>query len=179
MEARPVESELARLNLLDQMIRYVDGDGVSGREWALWLPPLVTAPYMHWTVVDFDEPFADTWADSWADRHGEWRHGFANTLSHNRLGMSWAWWATEINGQFSNIELGDSPDISGDISGARVWGDVGVCSALALDRAVQHMGTNDIWVTVMNGDTHIVIEALADVADLCDDLMYGEIEEWL
>lgn len=101
----------------------------------------------------------------------EWSHvGEA----HHRLGqMYWNFFQQE---QLGSIHFSDSPDFwgtfnfsYGDGNRRRFWGDIGTVSASAFSQSQKQMGKNDIWISVCDSHTQVVIEALDDIHTLWSD----------
>jgi len=115
-----------------------------------------------WTVIEKKGCLQHDWADLYEDKYGKWNHSNGYTLQHNRLGESWAWWAIEHAG-FKNVTLTDSPDIRADIDSRRLIGDVGQCTYMAWMDGAGCLGFHDLWVSVLDYDTQVIIEPHAHI----------------
>jgi len=103
------------------------------------------------------------WAKMYVDKYGRWMHSAGYTEAHNNLGMAWAWWANEYS-RFDKLFLSDSPDIYGELEGQRVIGDIGQCTYIAwCDGIMGSFGFHDLWISVLDYDTQVVVEAQANI----------------
>jgi hypothetical protein len=139
---------------------------------------LLTMPTI-WTVIDVPG-IRPEFAELWASRYGEWDHQAGVTRKHNQLGMAWAWWALHEQARLSEITLADSPDIralmprpaKGGVvyKPCNVRGDIGRCSPMAMAEALGVFAgldnIHDIWLSVLDWRTHVVIEFQYNVTEL-------------
>lgn len=115
--------------------------------------------------LELEKPLTEEMTNKWLYDHGEWKHGSGNSGAHNRLGMAYAWWATN-NIEGLNIALGDSPDFCGttlhgmhrEHDFANVAGDIGVCSFLAFNNGFMNLGFHSYWISVLNPTKQILIQ---------------------
>jgi len=110
-----------------------------------------------WTLVE-GAAIDLSWADEYQSVLGLWRHVGED---HTRLGMAWAAWA--LSTAEMDIYLSDSPDIGGSWTvphgTVNVCGDIGRCTYSAWLNGVRSLySPGDIWVSVLDRNTQVIIE---------------------
>ena len=164
---RTVTSDGEKKALLgDDMVRFQPALGVSTIGWMETLKELLIELPTSWSVVNV--LLLEEFAEFWIERHGEWKHGSGRTKSHNELGMSYAWWALHEASALNELHLSDSPDFSGSMllpdgvhsspTSARVCGDIGKCTPVALLAGLRTMNFHDVWISVADWQTQVLIE---------------------
>lgn len=95
----------------------------------------------------------------------DWKH----VGSHERMGsLYWNWFYDQFaDCPDKELLFNDSPDFSGCItfpSGTttRFWGDIGRCSAFAFVESMLQMHPGDLWITLPDSSTQIILEAQVD-----------------
>ena len=82
----------------------------------------------------------------------------------------WNWFHWKRKGE---LILSDSPDFSGTMqlpnqSPIRFWGDFGTVSALAFFESLQQMHAGDLWISIPDRETQVLLAARIDFQKLLD-----------
>ncbi len=132
--------------------------GNSAMEWLHHFNRILATPLVGWTRIELDEPLPESYALSWENKHGRWEHNGNTTASHNELGMAFAWWSVYEQHNLDTISLTDAPDIRGTIGNHCFSGDIGRCSPMALHEGLLSLCAHDLWITVIDWSTQLVLE---------------------
>lgn len=93
----------------------------------------------------------------------DWRHTGAY---HNSLGkLWWDWFHWKRKGTLS---FSDSPDFQGTLqlpnqAPIRFWGDIGTVSALAFFESIRQMKAGDLWISIPDHETQVLLSPLVDL----------------
>jgi hypothetical protein len=119
---------------------------------------------MRYTILEIDM--------SKYSQRNDWP-GWKHTGHHEPLGrMYWNCFFANDNGH-GVLEFSDSPDFAGTFCSSkseketRFYGDIGQVSASTfLIDVLPRMDESDLWVTVLNKNTQVILEPLCDIGDM-------------
>lgn len=99
------------------------------------------------------------------DDFPDWKHAG----HHERIGsLYWNWFHYQFeDSPKKELCFFDSPDFSGSITfpsrmKTRFWGDIGKCSAFAFFESMLQMRPGDLWITIRDSSTQLILEAQVD-----------------
>lgn len=107
-----------------------------------------------------------------APQRDDWP-GWNHVGTHEQMGyLFWNWFHWKKKGI---IHFSDSPDFSGKLilpnyPATKFYGDIGLVSAPTFIRTLKIMDANEIWITVVDSHTQIVIEPQVSIRQLWMDL---------
>jgi len=107
-----------------------------------------------------DAPERDDWPG--------WKH----IGHHPEIGqVFWNWFHYHQKGE---IHFSDSPDFFGklrlgDWPERTFFGDIGLVSAPTFSRTIRALRAHDVWITVVDTETQIMIEPMYSISQLADD----------
>lgn len=103
----------------------------------------------------------------------EWNH----TGRHHYLGhLFWNDFHFHHQGQ---LVFSDAPDFYSELakpdgSYNRFWGDIGKVSAQAFALTIKCMRSHDLWISIVDQRTQIIIEPFVDLTQRLDDIFSAE-----
>jgi len=95
--------------------------------------------------------------------------GWKHVGAHELLGkLYWNWFYQRPMG---DLHFSDSPDFHGRITfpdspNRDFWGDIGKVSASTFIGSLKMMDANDLWISVLDERTQVVIEPLVSIKEL-------------
>lgn len=131
-----------------------------------------TTHLMACTIIEYDLQRAPDRAD-WPG----WRHGWGEDgeNSHTRLGR--AYW-NACRSLYHELVFSDEPDFEGYLlDGHQVAGDIGVVSASTFLMALGRMRVGDLWISVPDYKTQIILENQVNWPELiADGVIRGSLD---
>lgn len=113
-----------------------------------------------------------------APKRDDW-HGKVHVGTHDQLSfLYWNWFHWKKRG---TLTFNDSPDFQGTLAGvpgvpdARFWGDSGIVSASTFNRTLKVMDAHDLWISIVDSDTQVVIEPLVSYRQLWSNWVDREL----
>jgi hypothetical protein len=162
---RTITADREKHGLLEQVVAFKGMLGMTGRDWYSYFADVLINNVVYWTLVGLDKRLPYVYARAWKDKHGNWSHGTGNTGGHNELGMSYAHWALYEAAIVDEINLSDAPDFQG-VMGKRILiGDIGRCSPAAFAEGLRLLHAHDIWVSVLDAETQLIIEPAYNICE--------------
>lgn len=150
--------DLLRLGIIDwnRLNNYWDNADEASSAIASWLDG---AAAMYGVI---DHNLSD------APNRGDWP-GWKHIGHHPEMGRMY--WNYFYHNHKGTLHFSDSPDFQGtlqfkDGSSARFWGDIGQVSASTFMHTIRMLNTNDIWVSVIDSCTQIIIEPQISISRL-------------
>ncbi|MBO0780986.1 MAG: hypothetical protein J2P37_19360 [Ktedonobacteraceae bacterium] len=94
--------------------------------------------------------------------------------SHERLGR--LFWNSYMASGLGTLTFHDAPDFSGTITRkdgriVSLYGDIGIVSASTFLFTLVHMHAGDLWVSVLDEHTQVILEPLIDFERICKEGM--------
>lgn len=156
-------SDLLKLKVVDwnRLIDYWDSIPEAADSIASWL--IVTRA--HYSILRCDMHVAPK-RDDWPG----WNH----VGGHPEMGqLFWNHFHWKNTGK---LYFSDSPDFHGELqfpdqTSAKFYGDVGLVSAPTFMRSIKMLNEHDVWITVVDAETQIMIEPLGSIRQLWDNFL--------
>jgi len=97
----------------------------------------------------------------------DWSH--AGGGKHEAIAHAYWNWFKEVH-KNSILAFSDEPDFFGELyfedSIRRFWGDIGLVSAFTFASTQKMLGKGDLWISLPNIKTQVIIEPMISISDL-------------
>lgn len=102
----------------------------------------------------------------------QWTH-----VGDSHWDLGYLYWNHFLFRDIGTIRFSDQPDFRGkfsfkDGSTAQFWGDIGVVSASTFAHTQRGFRPGDVWISVLDSKTQVVIESHVDLHDLLVDHLF-------
>jgi hypothetical protein len=125
----------------------------------------------HYTIMDDD-------MDKYPARDDfpGWKH----VGNHVLYAKSYWNWFQYHHGDYGELTFDDSPDFYGQFNFPdgvkRFWGDIGQCSCGAIARSQKQMDAGDLWISIRESGTQIIIEPTISIRERFQSQFFEETD---